>query len=76
MHKEDYIMSSNRLESSTFQDNASNSNDNSTETGNTTTDCAWCLQEANQEPGEGSHGICESHALAVYTAYRAARATR
>lgn len=23
--------------------------------------CAWCLSEAGEEPGEGSHGICQRH---------------
>lgn len=27
-----------------------------------TTDCAWCLFDRGIDPGEGSHGICKSHA--------------
>lgn len=33
--------------------------------------CAWCLQEAGQEMGNGSHGICEAHAESLLAAWRA-----
>lgn len=23
--------------------------------------CAWCLKERGEEPGNGSHGICPAH---------------
>lgn len=36
--------------------------------------CAWCLAEANEDPGEGSHGICEEHAQQILDAWRAERA--
>lgn len=30
------------------------------------TQCSWCLAEAGQEQGKGSHGICEKHAIIVW----------
>lgn len=35
--------------------------------------CAWCLVEAGQDLGEGSHGICAYHADIQYEQYRASR---
>lgn len=37
------------------------------------TDCAWCLDEAGEEMGEGSHGICPRHADEQYQQYRTNR---
>ncbi|MGH2507467.1 MAG: hypothetical protein ACRDHZ_08710 [Ktedonobacteraceae bacterium] len=34
-------------------------------------ECAWCLQEAGHEMGNGSHGICEKHAQHVLATWRA-----
>lgn len=39
--------------------------------------CAWCLANAGEDMGEGSHGICDEHAermLADWRAHRAGRA--
>ena len=36
-------------------------------------DCAWCMKEAGQDLGEGSHGICTEHAESTYQAFRASR---
>ena len=36
-------------------------------------DCAWCLVEADEDLGEGSHGICEAHAEQKYQAWREQR---
>lgn len=38
--------------------------------------CAWCLTEAGQELGEGSHGICPQHSKSVYFTWQAERAKR
>ena len=43
------------------------------ETADVTAYCAWCLQEAGIDPGEGSHGICSRHAAQMYSSYRASR---
>lgn len=36
-------------------------------------DCAWCRKEADQEMGNGSHGICKEHAEEEYQAWQASR---
>ena len=35
--------------------------------------CAWCLAEAGQDMGRGSHSICKYHAEEQYEKFRASR---
>lgn len=37
------------------------------------TSCAWCNQEEGKPQGDGSHGICQSHADAEYEKYKESR---
>lgn len=39
-------------------------------------DCAWCLRDADQEMGTGSHGICEQHAEEQYQEWRSSHGKR
>jgi len=39
--------------------------------GDVALDCAWCLKERGEAPGDGSHGICARHAEEVRTAWLA-----
>lgn len=34
------------------------------------TQCAWCMTEAHQELGNGSHGICAKHSAQILHAYQ------
>lgn len=43
------------------------------ETNQEETDCAWCLRDAGEEMGNGSHGICSEHAEREYQEWRSRR---
>ncbi len=36
-------------------------------------DCAWCLEEAGQPMGNGSHGICPPHSAQIKKARKEKR---
>ena len=38
--------------------------------------CAWCLDEADQELGNGTHGICARHKEVLLAQWRARRKER